>query len=108
MREYTIIYESGKRKWSAYVPDLPGCIATGKTRPQVEERIREAIEFHIEVCSSGEIPCPHRASKLARSAFRSIVSTWSDEVSWPTKLPAAAARATCSYNSNERPPIRVE
>ncbi|MBI2194856.1 MAG: type II toxin-antitoxin system HicB family antitoxin [Planctomycetes bacterium] len=48
MKEYTVIYERGKRNWSAYVPDLPGCIATGKTRPQVERMIREAIEFHIE------------------------------------------------------------
>ena len=48
MREYTAIYESGKRNWSAYVPDLPGCIATAKTRKQVEEAIREAVEFHIE------------------------------------------------------------
>ena len=31
MKEYTVIYERGKRNWSAYVPDLPGCIATGKT-----------------------------------------------------------------------------
>jgi predicted RNase H-like HicB family nuclease len=48
MTEYTVIYESGKRNWSAYVPDLPGCIATGKTRRLVEKLIREAIEFHIE------------------------------------------------------------
>ena len=48
MKEYTVIYESGKRNWSAYVPDLPGCIATGKTRRQVEKLLREAIEFHIE------------------------------------------------------------
>jgi predicted RNase H-like HicB family nuclease len=48
MKEYTVIYESGKRNWSAYVPDLPGCIATGKTRKQVEQVIREAIEFHVE------------------------------------------------------------
>lgn len=48
MTEYTVIYEHGKRNWSAYVPDLPGCIATGKTRPRVEQVIREAIEFHIE------------------------------------------------------------
>ncbi|MBI3823729.1 MAG: type II toxin-antitoxin system HicB family antitoxin [Planctomycetes bacterium] len=48
MKEYLVIYESGKRNWSAYVPDLPGCIATGKTRKQVERVIREAIEFHIE------------------------------------------------------------
>ncbi len=48
MKEYTVIYESGKRNWSAYVPDLPGCIATGRTRKLVEKVIHEAIEFHIE------------------------------------------------------------
>ena len=48
MKAYTVLYESGKRNWSAYVPDLPGCIATGKTRKQVERVMREAIEFHIE------------------------------------------------------------
>jgi predicted RNase H-like HicB family nuclease len=48
MKEYTVIYECGIRNWSAYVPDLPGCIATGKTRKQVERLMREAIEFHIE------------------------------------------------------------
>ena len=48
MKEYTVIYEWGKRNWSAYVPDLPGCIATGKTRKQAERLIREAIEFHLE------------------------------------------------------------
>jgi len=48
MKHYTVIYERGKRNWSAYVPDLPGCIATAKTQKQLERRIREAIEFHIE------------------------------------------------------------
>jgi predicted RNase H-like HicB family nuclease len=60
MREYTVIDEWGKRNWSAYVPDLPGCIATGKTRRQVEQQIREAIEFHIEgLVKRGElVPAP--------------------------------------------------
>ncbi len=48
MKEYTVIYERGANNWSAYVPDLPGCIATGKTREETEQQIREAIEFHIE------------------------------------------------------------
>jgi predicted RNase H-like HicB family nuclease len=48
MKEYTVIYERSKRNWSAYVPDLPGCIATGKTRKEIERVIREAVEFHIE------------------------------------------------------------
>jgi predicted RNase H-like HicB family nuclease len=46
--EYTVIYEGGERNWSAYVPDLPGCIATGKTREEIERVIREAVEFHVE------------------------------------------------------------
>ncbi|MBI5092809.1 MAG: type II toxin-antitoxin system HicB family antitoxin [Candidatus Hydrogenedentes bacterium] len=46
--EYAVIFEKGDRNWSAYVPDLPGCIATGQTRPDTERMIREAIEFHIE------------------------------------------------------------
>jgi predicted RNase H-like HicB family nuclease len=60
MTEYTVIYECGKRNWSSYVPDLPGCIATGKTRTQVEKLIREAIEFHIEgMHARGEkVPVP--------------------------------------------------
>ncbi|MBI5760848.1 MAG: type II toxin-antitoxin system HicB family antitoxin [Planctomycetales bacterium] len=48
MKSYTVLFERGQRNWSAYVPDLPGCIATGKTRQDVQRRIREAIEFHIE------------------------------------------------------------
>ena len=48
MTEFTVIYESGDQNWSAYVPDLPGCIATGRTRDLVEQQIREAIGFHIE------------------------------------------------------------
>jgi predicted RNase H-like HicB family nuclease len=45
---YTVIYERGPRNWSAFAPDLPGCIATGKTRRDVERRMREAIQFDIE------------------------------------------------------------
>jgi predicted RNase H-like HicB family nuclease len=48
MKEYTVLYERGPENWSAYVPDLPGCIATGKTRQQTEQQILEAIKFHIE------------------------------------------------------------
>lgn len=58
MKQYTVIYESGKRNWSAYVPDLPGCIATGKTRQTVEQQIREAIEFHIKGLTARGEPVP--------------------------------------------------
>jgi predicted RNase H-like HicB family nuclease len=48
MKQYTVIYERGERNWSAYVPDLPGCVATARTREDLEDQIREAIEFHID------------------------------------------------------------
>jgi predicted RNase H-like HicB family nuclease len=57
-REYTVIYETGKRNWSAYVPDLPGCIATAKTKRQLERVIREAIAFHIEGLVQHSEPVP--------------------------------------------------
>ena len=46
--EYVIIFEGEKNGCSAYVPDLPGCIAAGETIAEVRKLIAEAIEFHIE------------------------------------------------------------
>lgn len=48
MRNYLIVTEKTKTGYSAYVPDLPGCIATGKSKEQVQENIASAIEFHLE------------------------------------------------------------
>ena len=48
MRSYLIILEKTKTGYSAYVPDLPGCIATGKTKEQVQSNIASPIEFHLE------------------------------------------------------------
>lgn len=45
---YAIVIEKAESNYSAYVPDLPGCVATGASIQQVEAEIREAIEFHIE------------------------------------------------------------
>ena len=61
MKAYTVIYERGRRNWSAYVPDLPGCVATGKTRHETARRMREAIDFHLEgMRLNGEpIPAPN-------------------------------------------------
>jgi len=46
--KYAIVIEKADSNYSAYVPDLPGCVATGVTTEEVEKEIREAIEFHIE------------------------------------------------------------
>ena len=58
MTQYTVIYERGERNWSAYVPDLPGCVATGRARQDIENKIREAIDFHIEGLFAGGEPLP--------------------------------------------------
>lgn len=46
--EYVVVIEKAANNYSAYVPDLPGCIATGPTREETLDQIRSAIEFHIE------------------------------------------------------------
>jgi predicted RNase H-like HicB family nuclease len=45
---YAVVFEQGDHNFAAYVPDLPRCISTGKTRAEVEKNIREAIEFHVD------------------------------------------------------------
>jgi predicted RNase H-like HicB family nuclease len=42
-RTYAVIFERGENNWAAYVPDVPGCITTGKTLEETEDSIREAI-----------------------------------------------------------------
>ncbi|MGA2328414.1 MAG: type II toxin-antitoxin system HicB family antitoxin [Bryobacteraceae bacterium] len=63
MRKYAIVIERGEHNLSAYVPDLPGCITTGRTVKEIERNIREAIELHLEgLREDGEpIPEPHTA-----------------------------------------------
>ncbi|MGI8926680.1 MAG: type II toxin-antitoxin system HicB family antitoxin, partial [Tepidiformaceae bacterium] len=45
---YAVVFEDAGRNYSAYVPDLPGCISTGRTMEEVEQLLREAIEFPVE------------------------------------------------------------
>jgi predicted RNase H-like HicB family nuclease len=45
---YTVIYEKSRTGWGAYLPDLPGCVATGRTLPLTKRRIREAIALHVQ------------------------------------------------------------
>ena len=55
---YAIVIEKADNNYSAYVPDLPGCIATGETVGAVEHEIREAIRFHIEGLKEDGLPVP--------------------------------------------------
>jgi len=58
MRRYLVIFEKTSTGYSAYVPDLPGVIATGKTKPSTEKNIYEAIQFHLEGMKLENIPIP--------------------------------------------------
>jgi predicted RNase H-like HicB family nuclease len=58
MKEYVVIFEWAETNYSAYVPDLPGCISTGKTMAETEVNIREAIELYIETLKEDDRPIP--------------------------------------------------
>jgi len=58
MIKYLVIYEKTKKGYSAYAPDLPGVIATGKTKAIVEKNIYEAIQFHIEGLKEEKLKIP--------------------------------------------------
>jgi len=60
---YVVVYEKSATGYSAYVPDLPGCITTGKTLEETERMIREAVEFHIESLREHGDPVPEPTSK---------------------------------------------
>ncbi len=55
---YAVVIEQAGANYSAYVPDLPGCIATGKTVADAEREIREAVEFHLEGMREDGVPIP--------------------------------------------------
>jgi predicted RNase H-like HicB family nuclease len=57
-RRYLVVIEQGGRNFSAYAPDLPGCIVTGTTREQTVERMREALALHIEGLRADGEPVP--------------------------------------------------
>ena len=58
--QYAVIFEKCKHNYSAYVPDLPGCIAIGETLQETRERITEAIEFYIKALQESGYPVPSR------------------------------------------------
>ena len=61
---YAIVIEEAGANFSAYVPDLPGCIATGNTVADAEQAIREAIEFHLDGMREDGTPIPPPSSHV--------------------------------------------
>jgi len=61
---YAIVIEKAEGNYSAYVPDLPGCVATGGDIGEVEAQIREAIEFHIDGLREDGMAIPTPSSQV--------------------------------------------
>lgn len=68
--KYAVVFERTPNNYSAYVPDLPACVATGATRSEGEQRIREAIGLHLDgLQEEGEpVPDPTAWTELVEAA----------------------------------------
>jgi predicted RNase H-like HicB family nuclease len=61
--KYAVVIERGETSFGAYVPDLPGCVAAGKSEAEVTKLIRAAIEMHVEGLREDGLPIPHPTSR---------------------------------------------
>lgn len=86
--KFIVVYEQSPNNWGAYVPDVPGCIATAKTREETEKLIKEAIEFHLEGILEDGDPMPQPG-------------TWTGTVE--VELPSADAVKANAASAKERP-----
>jgi predicted RNase H-like HicB family nuclease len=63
--KYLMVIERTETGFSAYSPDLPGCVSTGTTREAVEQNMQEAIEFHLEGLREEGYPVPEPSTSSA-------------------------------------------
>ncbi len=62
--EYVVVYERSPNNYSAYLPDLPGCVSTGKSWEEIQRNIREAVTGHIEVMLEYGEPLPEKPMSM--------------------------------------------
>ncbi|OPY37897.1 MAG: hypothetical protein A4E35_00952 [Methanoregula sp. PtaU1.Bin051] len=65
MHRFLIVVEKAGKNYSAYSPDLPGCVATGKTREETEHRMHEAIALHVKGLIEDGLPIPQSHASAA-------------------------------------------
>ena len=76
--KYLVVYEWGGTNWAAYVPDLPGCVATADTKEEIRERIRGAMAAHLRLMQEDGDPIPQPTE------------TWTELVEVTLEEPSAA------------------
>ncbi len=62
MHRFLVVVEKVNGSYSAYLPDLPGCVATGDTREEVQRNIHEAIQMHVQGMKEDDLPIPESQS----------------------------------------------
>ena len=72
MKKYAVVIEQGENNLSAYIPDLPGCITTGRTVSEIERNMREAIELHLEGLREDGEPSPEPHTEVTYVELRSV------------------------------------
>lgn len=80
MHRFLVVIEKANNNYSAYSPDLPGCVATGSTREEAEKNIYEAIEMHVQGLLEDNLPIPESESFAEYVAIAEKPSTSSEVV----------------------------
>jgi len=62
-RRYLVVIEQAEGNYSAYSPDIPGCVAVGDTLEEVSQNMREAIEFHLQGLIEDRLPIPEPSTR---------------------------------------------
>ncbi len=78
MHRFLVVIEKANNNYSAYSPDLPGCVATGSTREEAEKNIYEAIEMHVQGLLEDNLPIPKSESFAEYVAIAEKPSTSSE------------------------------
>ena len=86
MRNYVAVLEEGPSSWSAYVPDLPGCVAAAQTREETEQLIQEAIEFHLEGLLLDGTPLPELRYQRAGGQSVAVAASFRHSMIGGTRL----------------------
>jgi predicted RNase H-like HicB family nuclease len=63
--KYPVVIEKAGKNFSGYCPDLPGCIATGRTRPETLRRLQKAVTFHLRGLKEDRLPIPKPSTSVA-------------------------------------------
>ena len=66
MKRYLVIYEHGETSWGPYAPDVPGCVAVGETRGEVEELFKEALVLHLQELRAEGQPIPEPTTEAGQ------------------------------------------